>query len=225
MKVTLIMLYAMLLFLLRSSRSQTSFMEYCPYNDFWCDIGFPLETNCTEGKTCSIDGCRTECKEPVYHDGCPPEDPDCSCYYNFTSEENCPEDQLCCYDNCTFACKEKRYAKRVCPDPSGSIIYSALQCFTEFPHCFNDHSCSYGKKCCPGFCPVLKICRFSSYKRAVCPESYEIYDGNHDPDPCLSHNDCIDDDQLCCRLDADRNDTYCREPEYVDDIIPNIVKQ
>ncbi|RXG60751.1 hypothetical protein Avbf_13422 [Armadillidium vulgare] len=51
----------------------------------------------------------------------------------------------------------------------------------------------------------------------LCPESYEIYDGNPDRDPCLSHNDCIDDDQLCCRLYADRNDTYCREPEYVVD--------
>ncbi|RXG52826.1 hypothetical protein Avbf_13892, partial [Armadillidium vulgare] len=66
---------------------------------------------------------------------------------------------------------------------------------------------------------VINLSRSSQHfsTRSVCPESFEIYDGNPDPDPCSSHNDCIDNDQLCCRLYADRNDTYCREPEYVVD--------
>ncbi|KAL7643811.1 UNVERIFIED_CONTAM: hypothetical protein RMT77_005817 [Armadillidium vulgare] len=219
MKVTVIMLYAMLLLLLGSSSSQTSFMEYCSndYNEGCGLLGGLPEVNCTEGKTCNTDGCRTQCIEPVYPNGCSPDDPDCDCPFKLTTEDNCPEDQLCCYDNCTFACKDKRYAKRVCPDPS----YNVSQCLTEFPPCLNDRTCKYGRKCCPGFCPLFKICTFPVYKRAVCPESFEIYDRIPDPDPCSSHNDCIDNDQLCCRLYADRNDTYCREPEYVvDDDMP-----
>ncbi|KAB7496847.1 hypothetical protein Anas_11398, partial [Armadillidium nasatum] len=93
-------------------------------------------------------------------------------------------------------------------------------CSPDDPECSCDYNlttednCPEDQLCCYDNCTF--VCKEKRYAKAVCPESYEIYDGNPDPNPCISHNDCIDDDQLCCRLYADRNDTYCREPEYVD---------